>query len=284
MAPGGDRGPAHTAPNPAPNPAANAEAISDEAISDEAMGEAITNEKVADLSPRWQQYPGFSLLFDNPGDSLKPSGSHQLLATSRSVPFYRRLYDAVATSRLSDIRAFCMLPFGSLHVTALDGLNAGNVGGAAPSIRERARDYITRLPHSLGERPSFVEPLRTSKLTGRSWALELKVEDLVVWSESVLAARLRPTSGGQPAFERFKRTRRALRHSYADRFGVAVRTPYVPHVTLGYFANRPAARRARRLFGDELNAIARAAYKERLPLSRVRLYAFTDMATFMCAR
>jgi hypothetical protein len=248
------------------------------------MSEAITNEKVADLSPRWRRYPGFSLLFDNPGDSLKPSGAHQLLATSRSVAFYRRLYDAVATSRLSGIRAFCMLPYAALHVTALDGLNAGNVDGAAPSIRERARGYITRLPDSLGERPPFVEHLRTSKLTGRSWALELEVEDLVIWGESVLAARLRPAPGAQPAFARFKRTRRALRHSYADRFGGAGRTPYVPHVTLGYLANRPAGRRARRLLGKEAEAIAREAREERLPLSRVRLYAFTDMATFVRPR
>jgi len=248
------------------------------------IDEEITNDKVAGLSPRWQRYPGFSLLFDNPGDSLRPSGSHQLLATSRSVAFYRRLYDAVATSQLSGIRAFCMLPYASLHVTALAGLNAGNVDRAAPSIRERARGYITRLPDSLGERPPFVERLRTSKLTGRSWALELEVEDLVIWGASVLAARLRPAPGAQPAFARFKRTRRALRHSYADRFGVAGRTPYVPHVTLGYLANRPAARRARRLLGKEAEAIAHEAREERLPLSHVRLYAFTDMATFVRAR
>jgi len=201
------------------------------------INEEITNDKVAGLSPRWQRYPGFSLLFDNPGDSLKPSGSHQLLATSRSVAFYRRLYDAVATSRLSGIRAFCMLPYASLHVTALDGLNAGNVDGAAPSIRKGARGYITRLPDSLGERPPFVESLRTSKLTGQSWALTFEVEDLVIWGESVLAARL-----------------------------------------------RPAARRARRLLGKEADAIAHEAREERLPLSHVRLYAFTDMATFVRAR
>jgi hypothetical protein len=248
------------------------------------MSEAITNEKVADLSPRWQRYPGFSLLFDNPGDSLKPSGAHQLLATSRSVVFYRRLYDAVAISRLSGIRAFCMLPYAALHVTALDGLNAGNVNGASPSIRERAQAYITRLPDSLGERPPFVEHLRTSKLTGRSWALTFEVEDLVIWGESVLAARLRPAPGAQPAFARFKRRRRALRHSYADRFGVAGRAPYVPHVTLGYFANRPAARRARRLLGEEAGVIAQKALEERMVLSHVRLYAFTDMATFVCGQ
>jgi 2'-5' RNA ligase len=100
----------------------------------------------------------------------------------------------------------------------------------------------------------------------------------------VLAARLRPAPGAQPAFARFKRTRRALRHSYADRFGGAGRMPYVPHVTLGYLANRPAARRARRLLGEEAEAIAREAREERLPLSHVRLYAFTDMATFVCGR
>lgn len=258
--------------------------MSSETMSDRADGEVITNEKIADLSPRWQRYPGFSLLFDNPGDSLKPSGPHQLLATSRSVPFYRRLYDAVATSRLSGTRAFCMLPYASLHVTALDGLNAGSVDRAASSIRERARDYIMRLPHSLCEQPPFVEPLRTSELTSRSWALELEVEDLVVWGESVLAARLRPAPGAQPIFKRFKRMRQALHHSYANQFGVAGRAHYVPHVTLGYFANRPAARRARRLLGKEAEPIAREAREERLPLSCVRLYAFTDMATFVRPR
>jgi len=253
-------------------------------MGDETIGEAITNNKVADLSPRWQRYSGFSLLFDNPGDSLKPSRPHQLLATSRSVPFYRRLYDAVATSRVSNISAFCILPFRSLHVTALDGINAGNVEDAVSAIRKRARNYIARLPSSLGEQPPFVEHLSRSRLTAWSWTLELKVEDLVIWSGSVLVARLRPAPGAQSAFERFRRTRQALSRSYADRFGVAARASYEPHVTLGYFANRPAAQQARRLFDDELDAIARAAREERLPLSRVRLYAFTDMATFMCAR
>jgi hypothetical protein len=252
-------------------------------MSNEAMSEAITNEKVADLSPRWRRYPGFSLLLENPGDSLKPDGEYQVLATSRSVPFYRRLHDAVATSRLSEVSEFCLLPFASLHVTALDGLNAGNVEGAVPFIRDQARDYVTRLPHSLGERPSFVEHPRTSELTVRSWALAFEVKDLTVWSESVFAARLRPAPGAQSAFKRFKRTRQALRHSYADRFGVAGLTPYVPHVTLGYFANRPAARRARRLLGKEAEAIAHEPREERLPLSHVRLYAFTGMATFVRA-
>jgi len=78
--------------------------------------------------------------------------------------------------------------------------------------------------------------------------------------------------------------RQASSRSYADRFSVAARIPYVPHVTLGYFANQPAARRARRLLGEEAKAIAHKAQEECLLLSHVRLDAFTDTATFMCAR
>ena len=187
-------------------------------------------------------------------------------------------------SSIGEASTFCMLPFGSLHVTALDGLNTGNVEATIPSIRERARDYITCLPSTLGDRPPFVEHLSRSVLTIRSWTLSFEVEDLVIWSESVLAARLRPAPGAQPAFEQFRRSRWEVGKSYADRFGVTSRIPYEPHVTLGYFANRSGARRARCLFGDELDAIARAAREERLPFSHVRLYGFTDMATFVRAR
>ena len=250
----------------------------------EKTSEEITNDKIAGLSPRWKRHPGFSLLFDNPGESLKLSGAHQRLATSRTIPFYQCLYDAVVASSIGEASTFCILPYASLHITAFDGLNVGNVEASTPPACERARDYITRLPDSLGERPPFVRHLSRSMLAARSWKLIFGVKDLVIWSESALAARLRPTYGAYTEFERFKRMYQRLSQSYAERFGVTARTPYEPHVTLGYFANRPAARRARRLFGDELDAIARATEEKRLQLSRVRLYAFTDMGTFVCRR
>ena len=98
------------------------------------------------------------------------------------------------------------------------------------------------------------------------------------------AARTCPNGNGPVPKPSPGRGGEARSHSYADRFEVAGRIPYVPHVTLGCFTDRPAARRARRLFSDGLDAIAHETQEERLPLSHVCLYAFTDMATFVCDR
>lgn len=247
------------------------------------MSGTITHDKIADLSPRWQWYPGFSLLFDNPGNSLQPFGTHQRLAAHPRIGLYKCLSDVLTAPPLSQIGAFCRLPYSSLHVTALGGINAGNVEEACPSVRDRVRDYLSRLPHSFSEWPSFVECLGHSRLTSRRWKLDFQVRDLVIWGESVLVARLQPAPGAHRAFEQFKRERSALREAYADRFGVAARKPYVPHITLGYFANREGARHAQRLSGEQLKAAAHSVNGESLRLSQVGLYGFTDMATFIRA-
>ena len=95
----------------------------------------ITNTKVAGLEAKWASFRGFSLLFDNPGESLSPKETNlkQIdcpLDEQKDLQFYRclnRWIDKVGRQKLINTYMFCPLPFNSYHVTVWDGLNDANV-------------------------------------------------------------------------------------------------------------------------------------------------------------
>jgi hypothetical protein len=252
-----------------------------------------------------------SFLFVNPGERLRPAGSYGVLTNDPELPFYRALHreaQSLVPSAGTVGLLFAPLPYDALHVTALDGINAGNLHQLASCDRERAHRYLARLPEAIGESAPFEDglrrPLAEHGLTQRAWALAFAVHDVVCWGDRVVAARLRlaPQAGdvarghpaaGRPAeghsamqrrWEAFLETRFALQEDLKKRLGLVVRHPFEPHVTLGYFT-KPCATGtpARDRVQEVLSRIAEALQGFRLRLSRVRLYGFTDMATYVRA-
>src|SRR5687768_3467807 len=115
----------------------------------------ITNRKVAGLEPRWAPFPGFSLLFDNPGGCLTPADGLLHLRcpveADPDLPFYRGLAEGlqqVGLDRLTRAHSFCPLPPASYHVTVWDGCNAGNLQRVAEPARPAFASYLEALPDS----------------------------------------------------------------------------------------------------------------------------------------
>lgn len=267
---------------------------------------------------------------EGPGSRLQPSRGIGQLYADPDAPLYKALRSVLG--RLSVLGripeaagaeqyGLALVPPRAFHVTALDGINTGNLESVAPAYQDEARRYLAGLPETLreqlsedqlpgaqppgeqlpreqlpreqlireqptgerpaGEPPAFVRHLMASALARQTWRLTFELRDLVIWGASALAARLRPTAAAEAKVEAFCAARRELAASFARRFGPTVREPYEPHVTLGYFADPGGARRARRVLPTWSGAAQDAAKGTTLRLTRTRLYGFTDMATFV---
>jgi hypothetical protein len=70
---------------------------------------------------------------------------------------------------------------------------------------------------------------------------------------------------------------------FCERFGIGPSETYTPHVSLGYFANREAAQLSVPFLEDLNSRFEERMHALTLPLSRVSVYGFTDMATFFRA-
>ena len=226
------------------------------------------------------------------------------------IPVWGRIPEAAGAEQYG----LALIPPRAFHVTALDGINTGNLESVAPAYQDEARRYLAGLPETLREQlsedqlpgeeppgeqltreqptgeglaggpPAFVRQLTASALARQTWRLTFELRDLVIWGASALAARLCPTAAAEAEVEAFCAARRELASSFARRFGPTVREPYEPHVTLGYFADPGGARRARRVLPTWSEAAQAAAKGTTLRLTRARLYGFTDMATFVRAQ
>jgi len=252
---------------------------------------SITNEKVAGFVPRWAMFRGFSILFDNPGDCLTPSGSCLNLAcdveTDAALGFYKSLRDSLARLNpdlLTATYLFCPLPPPSYHVTVWDGGNAGNVALVASDRRPVLQHLLASLPDALALPQEMTEPALVSPLARRrDWDIEFQFDRLALWSNVVLVARLSPTEASQEAFGQFVEERRRLNGSFYESFGIRASENYTPHVSLGYFANREGAQLATPCLREWDALFAERMQSLTLSFRRASLYGFTDMATFFKA-
>jgi hypothetical protein len=142
----------------------------------------VSNAKVAGFVPEWAPFRGFSILFDTPGDSVRPTERYELLAcdvdSDPALGFYRALRDALASldvRLLTHAYLFCPLPPASYHVTVWDGANDGNAPSVAPEHREPIRHLLEDLPAALRERSPLIQTVRESALvTRRDWKLSFR--------------------------------------------------------------------------------------------------------------
>ncbi len=228
----------------------------------------ITNPKLAGLEPRWAPFRGVSLVFDNPPDAS----------------FLRALRDALSPlshDPLVETHALRLLPPSSLHVTAWDGVNDGNLPHVAPEHRAAWTQFLDSLPPPPTPTPLLREILDSELLACPDWHLHLACAQIENWSDVSLVARLAPANpASADALRRLQAARDSLSESFGRTYGVRPHPSYVPHITLGYFANAPLA-------AASAPAVARwnAALLEKtaglsLPLRRMRLSAFADMTSF----
>ena len=74
--------------------------------------------------------------------------------------------------------------------------------------------------------------------------------------------------------------RGALNAANRERYGFSANEVFVPHVTLGYFANRAGAELAQARVSSWQEQFAVALAGESVQFESASLYGFTDLATF----
>lgn len=248
----------------------------------------LANEKLAGLEPRWAPFPGFSLLWDNPGASLAAVGALGYLEARVGQQPELSLYWALAEGlerlghgKLLGNYGLCPLPPASYHVTVWDGVNRGNLARVAPERRAWCQQLLDELPHSLSEFEQIGEIATSPLLIQSDWGLQLRWERLEKWSNVSLVARLAPAdAASQRVLDQLIAARAALSAAFLRGWGVAPCESYVPHVTLGYFANPAMAEAATPLLEAWNSGFQERTTGQTLAFERIGLYGFRDMATF----
>lgn len=248
----------------------------------------LTNEKLAGLEPRWASYPGFSWLFDNPGNSLAPFGSdlcvHCEVDTDAELILYRAFRDGmrkIGGDSLIGQYLLCPLPPASYHVTVCDGVNAGNVSQVVAAHRATWERILRSLPQSLGELNRLPLIAAPSPLANANWGIQFRFERLENWSSISLVARLAAADeASAAALGRLADARTGWLQSFGREFGLRPEPILTPHVTLGYFGNRELAQGAYPLLEAWNSLFREQTVGLTLRFRQVSLYGFTDMATF----
>jgi hypothetical protein len=248
----------------------------------------ITNPKIAGLEPCWAPYRGFSLLFDNPGDSYvsdiegllrlycKHDVRHELYAGMQAF------LEEVDVAELQEQYLFCPLPFYSYHVTVWDGINDGNAARMPDRERSEISRFFDNLPHLLGTSNRYTEAAQKSPLVHKEWEIDFVCSGLAIWSNICLVALLSPKDyQAKRNLYPIVRHRGFLNEPYRQAFNLPMRDGYSPHVTLGYFANQELAEGANPMLETWEDEFLRTVAGLRITFSRISLYGFSDMATFL---
>jgi hypothetical protein len=249
----------------------------------------VTNTKVSGFVPQWATFRGFSILFDNPGESLHHTNDYDLLACDvdrePALGFYRRLCSALASldvRLLTHTYLFCPLPSTSYHVTVWDGANDGNLSKIAAPQRERIEQLLMDVPAALRKPHELIRLVRESPLVGREdWNLTFRFNRLSLVSDNVLVAELDPaTAGDAERLQELIHRRSELSARVQATYGFSPYQQYWPHVSLGYFANRELAQLATPHVAQWNATFAQELDGQILRFTRARVYGFNDMATF----
>lgn len=247
----------------------------------------ITHDKILGFAPRWAPYNGFSLLFDNPDGGFSPLQENSELIKLDSVSshptleFYQTFVDTldrIDTNLLTNTYLFCPLPPSTYHVTVWDGLNVGNIADVNPLEQEAWADFVNKLPHTFHENSEFTDWTSVSSLTQNlDWNITFRLDTLYKWGTG-MGTLLKPADQeSAQILEEIKNRRETL----YENFPVKIAHPeYVPHVTLGYFANRESAQLTTPLIADWAKIFEEAVRDLTITYHSISLYGFTDMITF----
>ncbi len=250
----------------------------------------ITQPKVQGFWPRWAPFKGFSLLFDTPGRSTSPLEANSSLLkldcqieTAPEQAFYQRLaagLDKIGLEVLINSYLFCPLERYSYHTTVWDGLNDGNAVSVAAEYSQPLHHFLNHFPHSFAEASVFTEGIAQSPLVTEQWEIEFALDHIAKWGNVGLVAVLKPAAGSVNRYEQLQTARETLYEQFEQRFGLHMQWPYVPHVSLGYFANQEQAEEASPHIGRWNELIQAAVGDTTLTYHTISLYGYTDMITF----
>jgi hypothetical protein len=242
--------------------------------------------------PLWQRFPGFSFLFNNPGDSLKRFESYETIcidtAALKRIDLYAQISEAVDRidpSELAQRFHFFALPPSTYHVTVWDGINKGNADRLSPETKWRFdHDYFLRnIGETIHAWPPFAEIGDYTKWFKDVGTIRLRYRGLRARGNTVLIAELEPDpnhSDSLSVFTEIRRRRGHLDECFAQH-GKPENYDLRPHVAIGYFSNPDLGYSALYRHMDTwmsiFNEISRTSVIE---FREIDLYAFIDMVTY----
>lgn len=249
----------------------------------------ITNPKIAGFIPQWSPFKGFSILFDNPMNSLLPFDENKDLKllscdiTSEELELYKKLNQTLMLfPEMSRTYLFCPLPFQSYHVTLWDGMNDGNIRNVSRTYRLNAEALLEDLPHSFLSESEFL-CIHSQPLTiNMEKPIHFKFNKLIKWGNSVLVASLKPADPtSQTTLLQIEKERKSLIKKYKECFGLETcQLSYTPHISLGYFANKELAELSTSMIEYWNECFLLKAEEQTITFSSNSLYGFHNMATF----
>lgn len=245
----------------------------------------ITNSKLKSFVPKWARYHGFSVLFDNPEVSLHKDSEYATLVTHPKIDYYAKLGEAlnnIGGTLLTNTYLFAPLPFDSYHVTAWDGINEGNLLDVHEIHQPSSTNFINTLPHSITSGTAVTDFVNASPLLQNPKELTFRFDTLYIWGNDVLVAALRPIEESINQFNEFKSKRTAHNDIFTKEFGTSAHADYCPHISIGYFANQESAQLASVSLAEWRGEFSQIMAHKTIAFTSLRLYGFTDMATFVC--
>ncbi len=229
---------------------------------------------------------GCSLLFDNPGQSLRSVGNQLYfdneVDSDNTSALYKILYDTIAPhNNDAAINRYLLRAKSAAyyHVTVWGGVNDQNVAGVAEPHRAMLRDWLARLPDSLSEYSLHTSVILKSPLVKRSaWNVRLRFDRIVNWHNACLAALLQPFDiESERALAEIVKERAQLSEEFEAMFGIKSPDVFVPHITLCAFADADAAQKAAPYITALSEAVHEQAGQMTLAFDSISLYGFTDV-------
>lgn len=251
------------------------------------------NSKIASYRAEWARFPGFSLLFDNPGGGVRDTAHGSLLHCEPHAYPQQTLLAAIAdwAADALDADAFwrlgiCATPVSSYHVTAWDGLNpALEERLTEPSLSAIRRCFAAIPAQSEDEAPFQAQLAPVQADLSALLPIRFRAAGLRSTPRVGLVVDLCPADAeSQERFEAFQACRRSHAEHLCARWGAAYTGELQPHVTVAYYANPPD-----RPTLDDARSVAIAAWQSvvtdrtrelEIAFEGLGLYVFPDMAHF----
>ena len=242
----------------------------------------MTNRKLVDLTPSWAHFPGWTVLFDNPGTSGRVDGDIELLECPTACSPAQRLFDQLEQWFLEELSVHlgslghAALPRSTYHVTLADGLNLGQLRGLPDQVAEAVEaDFASSIaaPRAWSE-PPYATAVR-GLIGDLASPIRFVLHKIDIRGHAVMAI-LRPA---RPEDESRVTTLAAARdHSLTqlgDAAGLERSGSWTPHITLGYLGDIADAPAARRIIDDSL-----VFDSATIDFESASLYRFASMIDF----
>ena len=236
---------------------------------------SITNSKIDGFLPVFQSFKGFSCLFDHiVEDEILYSLIHSAL-------------QEIEPKSLMNTYLFCPLPLSSYHITVWDGINEGNLDSINSKYQPYFRDFLKGINSPQELVNPFKEFLESSALINeKTWNIRLKFKELVLWVNApVLVVALEAVDKeSKNNLIKLEKERAKLNQVFEEVLGIKMFRDYVPHNTIGYFANKEGAIKALDQLGKWNEIFNRTLKDVTIQCNSASLYGFDDMTNFFNAQ